>query len=51
MPNDVQRRDIDNAIRAKLIELVRLAAAHGIRSEPLMSEALDICDAEPPFSD
>jgi len=50
MPNDVQRRDIENAIRAKLIELVRLAAAHGIRIEPLMYEALDICDAEPPFS-
>jgi len=50
MPNNPSRHDIENVIRMKLIELIRLGAEHGIRIEHLMYEALDLCDAEPPHS-
>jgi hypothetical protein len=33
----------------KLVQLIRLCAAHGIRVEPLMTRAIEDCDAEPPF--
>ena len=36
-----------NAIRAKLVELTRLAAAHGIDIEALIYEALDVADVDP----
>ena len=42
--------DIEALIRSKLIELVRLGSEHGIRIEALMREAIELCDAEPPFS-
>jgi hypothetical protein len=48
MSNDVQRREIEQAIRAKLIELIRLSTEHGIDIERLMYDALDFCDPEPP---
>ena len=46
MPNQPERRQIEAQIRAQLIELIRLAAAHGIRIDRLMYDALDSCDAE-----
>ena len=43
LPN---RRDIEDLIRTKLIELIDLSVKHGIRIEILMREALDIADPE-----
>jgi hypothetical protein len=37
-----------SAIRARLVELIRLAKEHGIDIEGLMYEALEIADMEPP---
>jgi hypothetical protein len=48
MSNDVQRPEIEQIIRAKLIELIRLSADHGIDIERLMYDALDFCDPETP---
>jgi hypothetical protein len=43
------RQPIDkNAIRAKLVELIRRAAEQGIDIEALIHEALEIADVEPP---
>jgi hypothetical protein len=36
-------------LKASLVELIRLAAAQNIDIEPLMREAIDICDPEGPF--
>jgi len=44
------RQDAQAFIHAKLIELVRMSAEHGIRIDALMYKALEFCDAEPPFS-
>ena len=37
-----------NAIRDKLVELIRAASEQGIDIERLIYEALDIADVEPP---
>jgi hypothetical protein len=46
----LQRRNVEFDIRAKLVELIRLSAQHGIPIESLMHDALDRCDPEGPFS-
>jgi hypothetical protein len=48
--NDITptRRDIEAAIRTKLIELIRLSVQHGIDIERLIREAVDFCDPDPP---
>ena len=46
MPQQLERQKVEAMIRAKLIELVRLAAQHDISIDTLMYEALDLCDAE-----
>ena len=46
----LDRQDAEAFIRAKLIELIRMSAEHGIRIDALMYEALDQCDSEPSFS-
>jgi hypothetical protein len=50
MSREISKTEIENLIRAKLAELIRLAAQHGIGIEPLIYEALDLCDPEPPLS-
>jgi hypothetical protein len=50
MPNDLQRLDTETAIRAKLIELIRLCAGHGINFSRLAREAIEFCDPEGPYS-
>jgi hypothetical protein len=44
------RSDIEALIRSKLIVLIRLSSERGIRIAALMHEALEHCDAEPPFN-
>ena len=46
MTNDLRYPIDKDAIRDKLVELIRLAAAHGIDIEPLIYETLDIADVE-----
>jgi hypothetical protein len=50
MPNDLRQLDTEAVIRAKLVELIRLCADHGINFERLAREAIDFCDAEGPHS-
>jgi hypothetical protein len=45
--NDLQQPLDKDAIRAKLVQMIRLASAHGIDIEALIYEALDIADVEP----
>ena len=47
MTKSPERREAEAMIRAKLIELIHLATAHGIDIQALMHEALDHCDPEP----
>jgi hypothetical protein len=42
-------RPAEGEIYNKLVVLIRLGARHGIRIDTLMHQALDRCDAEPPF--
>lgn len=44
--NDLRQPLDKAAIRAKLVELIRLAAQHGIDIQALIFEALDIADVE-----
>jgi hypothetical protein len=48
MTNDLRQPIDKNTIRAKLVELIRRAAEHGIDIAALIYEALDIADVEPP---
>jgi len=48
MTSDLRQPIDKNTIRAKLVELIRLAAEGGFDIEGLMHEALDIADVEPP---
>ena len=49
MPQQFERQEVKAMLKAKLIELIRLAVRHGIDIQTLMHEALDFCDPEPPF--
>ena len=42
----LQRRRVESDIRAKLADLIRLSAQHGIPIESMMHEALYQCDPE-----
>jgi hypothetical protein len=48
MPQQLERPEVEVMIRAKLVELIQLAAEHAIDIQTLMHEALDFCDPEPP---
>lgn len=48
MTNDLRQPIDKDAIRVKLVELIRRAAEHGIDIGALIYEALDIADVEPP---
>jgi hypothetical protein len=50
MPKDLQPLDTETAIRAKLIELIRLCAGHGINFARLAREAIEFCDPEGPYT-
>jgi hypothetical protein len=46
LAQEIQRRAAETTIREKLVELIRLASAHGIDIEGLMYQALDEADIE-----
>jgi hypothetical protein len=48
MTNDLQQPIDKDAIRTKLVELIRRTAEHGVDIEALIYEALAIADVEPP---
>jgi hypothetical protein len=48
MTSDLRQPIDRDAIRVKLVELIRRAAEHGIDIDALIYEALDIADVEPP---
>jgi hypothetical protein len=52
MRTDLQQQKLNTeaAIRAKLVELIRLCAGHGINFARLAREAIDYCDPEGPYS-
>lgn len=48
MANDLRQPIDKDAIRVKLVELIRRAAEQGIDIQALIYEALEIADVEPP---
>jgi hypothetical protein len=48
MTTPLERREVEAMIRAKLVELIQLAAEHGIDIQTLMHKTLARCDPEPP---
>jgi len=46
MNDSPNRRENEDVIRVKLVELIELGMEHGIRVETLMYEALQIADPE-----
>jgi hypothetical protein len=48
MPQQLERPEVEAMIRAKLVELIQLAAEHAIDIQTLIYKTLARCDPEPP---